>query len=99
MFIEKISEKEVRNYLEKAKPHKKILSIEFMDKEKYGNVPTNYWYCVIADDHENFEHINLYDFGSNMYNTIESWIKFLYNIFGEEYKNLYLQSVWNNIVV
>lgn len=86
MFVERLTEEQVKDFLHQE------YSVEYYQSffRSYEEAIVG-WICEW--DGEVFDRPVLYDFEvlySNMENIRNNWMKYLYKIFGEEYKEAYL---------
>lgn len=85
-FIERLTDKQVKIFLDKHYPKEEKYSYGF-DKDKYDI------YVRMDGNHGD----NSFNFSLKEYETIgcnchTQWIKYLYEVFGEEYKRAYLDQ-------
>lgn len=89
MFIERLTEEQVKDFLDEQYD-KDYLKYEFIHNKKIGTISGTVKYLHDSDEFDSFW---LYDFevGWCNFSTKENdWIRYLYKIFGEEYKEAYL---------
>ena len=85
-FIERLTDEQIRTFLDRHYPVSVKYSYTFF-KSKDG-----YIYVHIDKNYDDsMFNITLYDYDSIGCNRHNQWIKYLYEIFGEEYKKAYLE--------
>ena len=86
-FIERLTDEQIRTFLDRHYPKSEKYSYTFF-KSKHG-----YIYVHIDKNYDDqMFNITLYDYDSNGCHSHKQWIKYLYEIFGEEYKKAYLEQ-------
>lgn len=86
MFVEKLTDKQVKSFLEQQYPPKEGWSYSW----HFWNDEQNYS-CSLEREQNNYvDNIRLEDFFSDGGST-KAWVKYLYGIFGEEYKQEYVK--------
>ena len=89
MFIEKLTDKQVKSFLEQQYPPEEgwRYSWHFWNDKNEQN-----YSCSLKREQNDFvDYIRLEDFLSDGGST-KAWIKYLYGIFGEEYKQAYVKE-------
>lgn len=83
-FIERLTDEQIRNFLEREYPKREKYSYGFDKRESsiYVRMDKNF-----GDNSFNFSLCEYDTIGCNRH---AKWIKYLYEIFGEEYKKSYL---------
>jgi len=84
LFIERLTDEQVRTFLER----------EYPKKEKYSYSFDRYEGCIYVRIDQNMGdclfNISLCEYDTIGYSRTSRWIKYLYEVFGEEYKKSYL---------
>lgn len=91
MFVEKISVNQVKEFLNEIYP--KTQGFEYLIIMPEQTTPqSKYIYASVNNDINDFNtNLRLEDYDANISRPNE-WLKFLYKIFGEEYKQAYIQE-------
>lgn len=85
-FMERLTDEQIRDFLDRYYPKADRYLYNFF-KSKDGYI---YVHIDVNYD-ENTFNITLYDYDSIGCHWHKQWIKYLYEIFGEEYKKAYLE--------
>lgn len=82
LFVQRLTDEQIREFIERYFPRKDRYSYT-VDKSKYLYVTVDY--------NNDYDFIfRLYDYDSEGFSKPGEWIKYLYEVFGEEYKKAYL---------
>lgn len=91
MFIEKLSVEQVKEFLNSIYPEKQGFDYSMIMPEE-SNPQKEYVYVNVERDRNDFNlNIRLEDYDATI-SCPNKWLKFLYKVFGEEYKQAYIQE-------
>lgn len=89
MFVERLTEQQIKDFLDEQYD-KNYLKYEFTHNKKRETIIVTVKYL---HNSKQFDYFWLFDFEviwSNSSSMENNWIRYLYKIFGEEYKEAYL---------
>lgn len=91
MFVEKLSVNQVKEFLNEIYPETQGFDYS-MIMPKQTTPQGHYIYVNVNNERNDFNtNLRLEDYDANISRPNE-WLKFLYKIFGEEYKQAYIQE-------
>lgn len=88
-FIERLTDEQILDFLYQNVGRRILVSLYRC--KKYISATINFDYPNYFDCHYELAVI-LYDYDVGGYVSKEKWLKYMYGIFGEEYKNAYLKD-------
>lgn len=89
MFVERLTEEQIKSFIEEQYDEDHF-EYEFAHIKKREIITATVKILYDSDEHDNFWLLDFEVAWSNSQNIEEEWIKYLYKIFGEEYKEAYL---------